>query len=1156
MMMTVIALVFHLIVSAQSISLNLSNVSVKTAMETLQKEYGYSFVFASGDVDTQKTISVRVQNVLIDEVVRQILQGQNDLVYEINNKNIIVRKQIQRTVTGTVTDETGEPMPGVNIIIKGTIAGVISDVNGKYTIIAPDKDAVLIFSFVGYAAQEFLVGDQRTINVTLGEETRQIEEVVVVGYGTQKKINLTGAVDQVTSKQFENRPVANITQMLQGAVPNLNISLDDGKPNRSASYNIRGITSIGAGGGALVLIDGVESDPAMLNPNDVESVTVLKDAASSAIYGSRAPYGVVLITTKEPDRVKDKFTVNYTSSVSIEIPTAIPDVVSDGYVYALLFYDSWWNYRFNEPTTINKSQEFSHNWLNTFKERKLAGNTIETTVTPDGKYVYYGNTDYYDVIYKDHTIAQNHNISVSGSNGMISSYISARLYNYDGLFNFKPDTYRTLNLRSKNSAQMLPWIKVSNNFDYTWDRYIQPQGYFGEGSGVLWRSINDEGHPSAPVFNPDGTLTKAAAYGIGGLVTGNSWRDRITQTLKNTSTINITTLQNRLRLTGDFSFRTRNYTETRKQTAIPYSERLDEIAYLGTPETQDVMVERLQLTTYIATNAYTEFEDMWRSKHYFKALLGYNYEQQDYKTTRSERNGLLMPNLESINFAMGDEMSVTSDGERWRYVGTFFRLNYAYDERYLIEVNGRYDGSSKFPNNSQWGFFPSISAAWRISQEDFWQVNSQAVSNLKLRGSYGSLGNSNVAPYTYMERFQLNTFGTGSGADARFLYDKARLRYTNNPSQVPDNIGWEISRTFNVGADVGFLKNRINLTADYYVRKTIDMYTVGPTLPDTYGTSAPRGNYAEMTTRGYEISLSYSDRFNLGNKPFNFGVKTTLADYYSVIDKYNNESRRLSDYYAGQHLGEIWGFVCNGLFQYQDEIDSHWNGKGYSNPIMQTSENYVSYPGDMRIEDLNNNQEIDRGSETVDDPGDRRIIGNSEPRWIFSLSLSADWNNFFFSAFFDGVGRQHWFPSAECFFWGQYNRPYNQIPKWHLGNYWTEDNRDAYLPRYAGYYGPFKANTTNISDRYTQNVAYMRLKNIQFGYNLPLSWISAIGLTKASVYFSGENLWNWSPLYRWTRDFDVVNATRTSDIDVNDSRGDGYNYPTMRSFSLGLSITF
>ena len=335
------------------------------------------------------------------------------------------------------------------------------------------------------------------------------------------------------------------------------------------------------------------------------------------------------------------------------------------------------------------------------------------------------------------------------------------------------------------------------------------------------------------------------------------------------------------------------------------------------------------------------------------------------------------------------------------------------------------------------------------------------------------------------------------------------------------------------------------------------MYTVGPTLPNTYGASAPKGNYADMSTYGYEISLSYNDTFQLGGKPFHFGLKGTLADYYSIIDRYNNPTRKLSDYYEGQRIGEIWGYVCTGLFQSTEEIATAFDGQPYKNSLMEIPKDHNARPGDMRFADLNGNHDIDNGGDTVDNPGDRKIIGNSEPRYMYTISLSADWNGLFLSALFDGVGKQDWYPSAESTFWGQYNRPYNQLPTWHIGNYWTETHRDAYLPRYTAYYPPFYKGLANT--RYLQDVSYIRLKNFQFGYNLPQKWISKIGLSKVSVYFSGENLWSWSPLYRHTRDYDVLTASKGSDTDLSGSnvnKGDAMNYPTMRIFSLGISITY
>ncbi len=1162
-----------------SITLSVKNAPVEQVLEELRSRYGYSFVYKPQEVNTQKTVTVDVKSASINEVLDLILASQ-PVKYDVSAKIITISTRqaaandVARAVKGTVLDESGYPVIGAGVLIAGTTKGTITDIDGVFNLEGVKSSDILTVNALGYAVQDIPVGTRDNFNIVLKVDSEILEDAVVVGYGSTKKVNLTGAVEAVSSDVFENRPVANVSQMLQGAVPNLNISLSDGKPNRTASYNVRGTTSIGAGGSALILIDGVEGDPSMVNPNDIESVSVLKDAASAAIYGSRAPYGVVLITTKDPSKQKERFSVNYTGTFSLEQPTAVPDVVTDGYVYASMARESDISHRGSDSfEKLNKSQNFANypggmkGWLETFRMRNLEGIDSPYVVNPDGSIAYFGNVDYYDELYKDLVFAQTHNVSVSGSNGKISHYTSARLYDYSGLFNYSADTYRTMNIRQKSSAQIFPWLKLSNNFEYTHDKYHLPtSGENSDGKNNVWRGINGEGHPSVPLFNPDGTLTMAAAYSFGGILTGNNWKDRTTRTLKNTTTLNANFWENKIRLTGDFTFRSKDYTEDAKDVAIPYSEKIGKTEYLGALANDYVSVANSH-TMYIATNAFAEYEDTYAEKHNLKILAGYNYEQQDYRYLKSKSLGLISQDLNDIAFALSDTgKSIDSDANRWRYVGAFFRLNYNFDDRYLIEVNGRYDGSSKFPNNAQWGFFPSASAAWRISQEPFWKVSPKAVSNLKLRLSYGALGNSNVSPYTYVEKFGLDKQlkpGQG-GNDNRYLNGSTLSTYLSSPSQVPDNIGWETSKTFDVGLDAGFWDNRIQLTADYYIRRTVDMYTVGPTLASTYGASAPKGNYADMSTYGFEVSLGYNDSYMVGGKPFNFGVKATLADYYSIIDRYNNPHKELNDYYEGMRVGEMWGFVSPGLFQNEDEIATAFNGKPYKNTIMEMPKNKQARPGDIWLSDLNGNGSIDKGAETVDNPGDRRIVGNTEPRFLYTISLNADWNGIFLSAMFDGVGRQDWYPSAESIFWGQYNRPYNQIPTWHLGNYWTPENPGAYLPRYTSYYTPFYHGGTGIGsddpyviDRYIQDVSYIRLKNLQVGYNLPQKWVSKLKLSKISVYFSGENLWSWSPMYRYTSGYDVLTVGKRSDTDMNSSnRGDAANYPTMRIMSFGISITY
>lgn len=1063
------------------------------------------------------------------------------------------------SVTVKVTDKAGA-MPGAGILVKGTTNGQITGADGTATLTNVAPDAVLVVTFVGYQTVEIPVKGRANVSVTL-EDSLTLDEIVVVGYGTQKKANLTGAVDQVGSETFEGRSNANLTQMLQGQIPNLNLKFKDGRPNSSPSYNIRGTTSIGQGGSALILIDGVEGDPSLLNPNDIESVSVLKDAASSAIYGSRAPYGVVLITTKTARQGKP--TVSYQANLTFEQPTTIPDYVSNGYTWADHFYKAYYNYNLSNPSGINKTMEFSTAWLAEYQRRNETGNyevlVSDGSIGTAGRWLYFiEGEDYIGKLYRNHMTSQTHNISVSGSDDKFDYYVSGRYYGNNGIFDtdVNPESYKILNGRMKMGYKVTPWLRISNNTDISWTKYVMPQTY-SEGNGNIWRNIADEGHPCSPIWNPDGTLSHSAVYSVGDYLYGHSNRGYINRQVKTTFAAQAKFLDDRLRLNADFTYRNKDFNTTVKKVKSEFSR------YEGVTETisgtQSYLSETIRNYEYLATNEYVEFEDTFAGKHYFKALLGYNYEQETYKNTYSYNDDLLTPDVTNINLAMGiDNRSITGDYYRWRTVGAFARINYAYADRYLIEVNGRYDGSSKFPQRQRWAFFPSISVGWRLTEEPWFKVSKDALSNIKLRASFGALGNSNVGNYAYDETF---SFDNGR------IINGAKVRYTSAPAPIPESLTWETAQTLDFGLDMSFLKGRLSFTGDYYIRKTLDMYTVGPTLPDVFGASSPKGNYAEMTTRGYEMTIRWNDSFNLAGKPFNYGLKASLVDYKSIIDKFNNRKKELStaayntNYYAGMVVGEIWGFVSNGLWQNQDEIDAAEAGalaagQKYYNPLMQTSKTYKLYPGDIKFEDLNGNGYIDRGQNTVDDPGDRKIIGNSEPRYIYSFGIDLEWNNIFLSAFFQGVGKQDWYPSNEAsVIWGQYNRPYAQMPKWHLNNYWTEDNPDAYLPRYAGYYAPFYKGTNNANTRYLMDVSYIRLKNLQVGYTLPSKWTDAIRMKKVSIFFSGENLWTWSPMYKYTRDIDVTANIYGTDS-VLSSTGDGFNYPTLRSYSLGLNITF
>ncbi|EDM37158.1 hypothetical protein PBAL39_05148 [Pedobacter sp. BAL39] len=1053
-------------------------------------------------------------------------------------------KAQSQTIKGTVNDNENQPLPGVNVVLKGTKVHAVTDVNGKFTLEGADEKSSLVFSYMGFITQEIAPGNKTTITVKMQADATTLNETVVVGYGVQKKANLTGAVDQIRSEALQNRPIPNLTQGLQGALPNLNIKMMDGKPTQSPKFNIRGTTSIGQGGNALVLIDGFEGDPSLLNPNDVESVSILKDAASAAIYGARGVFGVVLITTKKGE--KGRTNVTFSTNYSIKNPLQTPDYVTDGYTWAKMFSEAFVNGDGAFPQNANKTQKFSQAYLDEFKRRVESGqpyNEVEINPTT-GEYTYYGSTDWYDLLYKDHTVAAENNLSVSGSTDKATFLVSARTLSQDGMFRYNSDDYGMKNLRARGSIQVTPWLSIDNNADFSVMKYHNPINV-GEGGGI-WRNIADEGKPTVPMLNPDGSLTFTGAYTVGDFYYGKNGIDTKREVFRNITSLRSNFFDNKFRVNADFTFRNTNNDIEQKRVQVPYSTGVGQKAYVGT-STNDLSFDQ-QKTQYIATNIYAEFENTFNEKHYLKFMAGYNYEQSTYNRVAVQRNGLIFEDATDLNLALGQAITTGGGYDQWAILGGFSRLNYSFADRYLLEVNARYDGSSKFPSDQRYGFFPSVSAGWRINQEPFWKVSPNLISDLKLRASYGSLGNGNIDSYAYQELFKIQ--------QSNLILNGSRPQTTSQPDVLPNGITWETSTTTNIGLDMGMLANRLTFTADAYIRDTKDMFTVGLTAPATFGNTVPKGNYADLRTKGWEVTVAWNDLIGSSSKPFKYNVRLSLADNTSKITRYNNPDKLLSDYYVGQKIGEIWGYETEGFFIDQADIDSH----AKQSPQMRASPTNIWYPGDIKLKDRNGDGFINVGDNSVNNPGDRRIIGNSAARYLYSINLGADWNNFFFSTFFQGVGKQQWYPSTETeMFWGQYNRPYNNIPTFHVGNMWTPDNTDAYFPRTMS-----RAASSNTNrelgvaqTRYLQNVAYLRMKNLQVGYNIPARLLSKIGARSAKVFFSGENLFTYSPLYKVVKTIDVENAV-PSDQDLNkDSKnGDGYNYPMLKSYSLGLTIGF
>lgn len=1133
------------------VTLDMDNVTLEEVIDAMMGQTGVMFLYKSTDLGASGKVSVHVTAAPIRQVLRQLnvdarVEGRNlilmrrDTLQLHDNRNPSLPVKSRMRMAGRVVDGNGEPLVGATVMIHGTSEGTTTDLDGNYSMSVADGDWVDAL-LIGYKTVSRKAASR--LDFVLEDDITQLEEVVVVGYGVQKKVNLTGSVESLGGEAMENLPMPSLSRGLQGMIPSLNIDMTDGKPIRSSEYNVRGTTSIGAGGGStLIMIDGAPGDPDLLNPGDIESVTVLKDAASAAIYGARGPFGVVLITTKNPSEGKTSLT--YSGNVSFYTQTQRNDYIWDGYTWAKSFVEAYYAYNdyVTNPTGVNNAFPFTPNletWLSELKRRHDDPSLPKVATTSDGRYVYYGSTNWYDELYKKVSTGGEHTLTLSGSARNVGYYLSGRYYGQGGIFKYNSDDFNQFNLRGKGYVQAFPWLKVSDNVDFSRRSYKYPLTSIYEKG--IWRNIADQGFPMAVMYNPDGTMTRHAAYTVGDFKTGNNKSLTTQFNLRNTLGAVASFLDNSLRFNGDFTYSYRLARDKRILYPVSYSDYEGVITSEGTNK----LSEGIDETNYLGTNFYAEYENTFRGRHYLKAMAGVNYEYQKTVTNDMERNGILKPNIADFNLANGDSFLITGGGSAWAVLGLFCRLNYNYKERYLVELNGRYDASSNFPRNSMWGFFPSASAGWRVSKEDFWRISPKAVSELKIRLSYGELGNGQIPPYSYIQT--ISTYQSGR------IIDGALPLYSYMPSLVPDDLTWERSRTYNVGIDMGFLENRLTLNADIFQRNTENMYTTGVIVPAVLGTSSPKGNYADLRTRGLELSLEWKDRI-AWQKSLDYSVKLVLSDSQAEITRYNNPNGLIDNvYYKGAKVGEIWGYEIVGLFQDENEIAS-WADQSY----MKTSQGQkIWLPGDMKYADLNQDGKINDGKRTVDEHGDMRVIGNTTPRWRFGVNLSASWNNFFLTAFFQGVGHRDWYPSVECnAFWGMYNRPYNMLPVHIYENHWTEETPDAYFPRFRGYLATSTNGVLRMPNtRYLQNAAYVRLKNLTFGYDIPKEVLEKVGIAKCQLFFSGQNLWTWSPIHRITKNIDpeVISG---SDAEVATGKGDGNAYPMLRSCSLGVTIGF
>lgn len=1034
-------------------------------------------------------------------------------------------ENVQTAVKGTVRDQDGTPLSGVSVIEKGTSNGASTDANGNFSLTLQSSSAILQFIYVGYETLERSASENLS-QVILQSTSEQLDEVVIVGYGTQKKAHLTGAVSSIGGEELESRPVQNVGQALQGVMPGLNVQTTGlgGELNQNMSFNIRGAGTIGVGSSSapLVLIDGMEGNLNAINPQDIENITVLKDAAASSIYGSRAPFGVILITTKSGK--EGRTTVNYNNNVRLGQPRGLPTML-DSRTFA---------YYFNEvAANSGEAPKFSQEVIERIEAYQRGDINTVSIPTANGRWEYYqasnANTDWFKEFYRDFTTSHDHSLSVSGGTEKINFFTSGNFMDQNGLNRYAEDNFQRYSLANKIN------VKISDNLDLTsntrfvredYDRPVHMNALYYHNIARRW--------PTVPVRDDNGYFSEQGEAGQltnGGRATNQ--KDLLYQQLE----LRFRPIQN-WNVVGNVNYRITNHNDHSEVLRV-YAYDVDENPYLIPVSDYAAgythASEYNNKEEYFSTNLYTDYSFDIDTDHQFKVLFGFNSELNKYRNLTGTRLGLIVDDVPTLNTAIGNP-STSGGYAHWATAGFFGRFNYSYKDRYLLEINGRYDGSSRFPRELRWNLFPSYSVGWNIANEDFFPWKEQ-ISMLKLRGSYGELGNQYTQNWYPFYSTMPVTSNSGS-----WLIGATRPNTAGAPGLIASTLTWERVTSWNIGADIQTFNNRLDLALEVYKRNTFDMIGPAPELPAILGTAVPRLNNAEMYSRGIELNVNWKDRIG----EVNYSVRAILSDDVQTVTKYPNPTGSLTTWYDGRRNGEIWGYTTLGIAKTQEEMDAH---------LANTTQSFSSqwFAGDIMYEDRNGDGIVNAGGNTLSNPGDLKIIGYQLPRYNYSFDLNASYKGFDVRAFFQGVGKRDYMPNGP-YFWGANGGMWQSAGFEENMDFFRDEtsvmvqngvldiNTDAYLPK------PYFGNTKNqqTQTRYLQNAAYLRLKNAQIGYTLDPNKISKLGLSRVRVYVSGENL---------------LTFTKMAKVFDPESVGlggwnDGKTYPFSTVYSFGLNINF
>jgi len=1111
------------------LTLKMKSSKLADVFNSIEEQTNYYFFYNRDQLNDQQIVSVDVENKNIEEVLDELFRGKN-ITYTINDRNILIEVKgssllnmmQQKNISGKVTDSSGVPLPGVTVVVKGTPQGIITDADGNYSFPKVPANATLVFSFVGMRTQEIAVAGKTEINIVMQEETVGIEEVVAVGYGTQKKANLTGSVATASAERLGNRPIPSIEQGLQGVIPNLNITFDSGDPSEDANVNIRGYESIN-GGNPLILVDGVPMEWRMINPDDVESISVLKDAASAAVYGARGAFGVILVTTK---KAKGNFHINFSSEFSMARFIDHLNPINDSYDYAVLS---------RKITTDNVGADpyFTDDQIAGYKEYHDNPTKENEWGVLNGVLNFYGNNNFKHYMLNNYAPQTKNQINISGETGNASYYVSFGQLNKKGYYRRGNMDYNRYNILMKVDYKLKKWLSLYSKISLNIEKNDSPHDY-----GTWDRGLNATIRikPMVPIKFPDleyylepgdhdqfsqyigmynSGARNAPMVDKGGRELTDSYDTWLSQG------ITLTPLKG-LSIKSDFSYNIFHKDYEKQQTKIEMVNSFD-LYNMKTTYSQsgnDYMLDTNNYNRYYVFNAYADYTLDKFTDHYLEVMCGFNQEWGRYQYISAKAYNLVTTTVRDLNATTGTQYA---DGAKDEVAlrGAFYRLTYRYKNKYLFESDGRYDLTSRFPKNNRSDLFPSVSCGWRISKENFMESTANWLDNLMLRVSIGSLGNQLLGDDYYP---YIATMGSGLCSE---IFSTGTSAYVSPSGLVSNNLTWETVVTKNIGLDFTLFKNRLEVSADKYIRKTKDMLMTKE-YPSVLGTDAPESNAADLKNNGWELSVHWRDKID---KDWKYEISLALSDSYTKITKYDNPTGAVSDYYIGKKIGEIWGYESAGIFQNEENIE---------NAADQSQVGTGWEPGDMQYVDRNSDGKITPGDNTLDNPGDRKIIGNSSPRYCFGINTTISFRNWSMDMFFQGLFRDY-YPTTQGHtdFW-----PYN-TDSWEKSwgkESWSEDNRNAYFtkPRYFRVCNQSK--NFQSQTHFLQNASYIRLKNLTINYSLPENFINKLGIEKVQLYLSGMNLWEYSKIHKPLDPEYIVSTTQ--------------DYYLQRIYALGLKVMF